>query len=426
VNSRASSELSATDVPCEVPSTIAVFEHSGLMEPLAKIIRQLNYVVAPGIDPAGERLSLPHGQITAAVVSDAIEKPLDACAAIGPGTPKILIASDASFSFRLAAARADVTAILNRPVNVNELADWLEHFSTQRSIPTISILIVDDDLLAAEFHAQVLRAAGMKVSIVSEPVEAIAAMEVALPDLLLMDVQMPGVDGIELARVIRQSRQYLPVPILFLSAERDKSRQIEARKFGGDVFIRKPVDPQQLVSLVCLRAERARTLRSMIERDSLTGLYNHGNFKDRLAHELERCRRMGGEFSVAMIDIDHFKRVNDSYGHPVGDRVIRALSSLLVGGLRKIDIVGRYGGEEFGVILLDSPPQSARIAIDNLRRQFCDIPFEASGEQFSAAFSAGISGSRGCGNLQNLIATADEALYAAKRAGRNRVEVSAA
>src|SRR5580704_9534126 len=153
----------------------------------------------------------------------------------------------------------------------------------------------------------------MQTIIVTDPIDALNAMAAALPDLVLMDVQMPVTDGIELARVIRQSRQYLTVPILFLSAERDTSRQIEARKFGGDVFIKKPIDPHQLVSLVRLRADRARILRSMIERDSLTGLYNHGRFKDRLNHETERCQRAGSEFSLAMIDIDHFKQVNDTY-----------------------------------------------------------------------------------------------------------------
>src|ERR1700722_18360454 len=101
------------------------------------------------------------------------------------------------------------------------------------------------------------------------------------------------------------------LPIVFLSAERDVGRQIEASRFGGDIFINKPVDPRLLVSLVRMRADRARTLRLMIERDSLTGLFNHGQFKERLILEFERSRRTGSHFSFAMIDIDHFKKVND-------------------------------------------------------------------------------------------------------------------
>jgi diguanylate cyclase (GGDEF)-like protein len=411
--------------PAEQSRPIGVFERADLAEPLIKIVRQLNYAVVAGSAAARGHVPSSHGGLSAAIVSDAIDAPLDVCAAIGPDIPKILIASDASFSFRLAACRADVSAILNRPLNINELADWLEHFATERAVQTASILIVDDDILSAEFHASVLRSAGMQVRAVTDPLDALKAMEATLPDLVLMDVQMPGVDGIELSRVIRQSRQYLAVPIVFLSAERDTSRQIEARKFGGDVFIRKPIDPSQLVSLVRLRVDRSRTLRSMIERDSLTGLYNHGRFNDRLAQEMERCRRTGAELSLAMIDIDHFKQVNDSYGHPVGDRVIRSLATLLTGGLRKIDVVGRYGGEEFAVMLLDTPPHAARTVIDLLRERFSGIPFEASGRSFGATFSAGIAGIAKYESAQKITAAADAALYAAKHGGRNQVELAA-
>jgi diguanylate cyclase (GGDEF)-like protein len=246
------------------------------------------------------------------------------------------------------------------------------------------------------------------------------------PDLILMDVQMPGVDGIELARMIRQSRRHLSLPIIFLSAEQDANRQMQARRWGGDDFIVKPIEPLRLASLVRLKAERSGTLRSMMERDSLTGLYNHGRFKDRLAHEIERCHRSRGEISLAMIDIDHFKHINDRFGHLIGDNVLRALSNALTAGLRRIDVIGRYGGEEFGVILLETPPQAAKLAIDKLRQRFADLPFEAVGSSFSATFSAGIAGSRTYGELNQLIAAADQALYAAKHAGRNQVLVDAA
>jgi diguanylate cyclase (GGDEF)-like protein len=241
------------------------------------------------------------------------------------------------------------------------------------------------------------------------------------PDLVLMDVQMPVVNGIELARIIRQSRRYLSIPIVFLSAEQDVQRQMEARRFGGDDFVVKPIEPARLVSVVRLRAERASAVRSVMERDSLTGLLNHARFKDRLVHELERCARTGAELSVAMIDLDRFKQVNDTYGHLVGDRVIRALSSALTTGLRKIDIVGRYGGEEFGVILLDTAPHAAEVAIDKLRAEFCEIELDASSRRFRSSFSAGIAGSLRHPSAERIIAAADSALYAAKKWGRNRV-----
>jgi diguanylate cyclase (GGDEF)-like protein len=309
-------------------------------------------------------------------------------------------------------------------LDVKELADWLEHLVGPAEIGRHSVLIVDDDDLVAAVYAQALRNAGMEVRIADKASAALDQFCAEPPDLVLMDVQMPVVNGIELARIIRQSRRYLSIPIVFLSAEQDVQRQMEARRFGGDDFIVKPVAPGHLVSLVRLRAERASAVRSIMERDSLTGLLNHARFKDRLVHELERCSRNGAELSVAMIDLDRFKSVNDSYGHLIGDRVIRALSGTLTKGLRKIDIVGRYGGEEFGVILLDTAPSAAHAAIDKLRAEFCAIEFDASSQRFRSSFSAGIAGSRSYLGAEEVIAAADAALYAAKRAGRNRVGCS--
>jgi diguanylate cyclase (GGDEF)-like protein len=306
-------------------------------------------------------------------------------------------------------------------VDWKELSDWLEHLLGPTQVNPYSILIVDDDELVSAVYAQALRKAGMMVRIADSASAALDQFYVAPPDLVLMDVQMPVVNGIELARIIRQSRRYLSIPIVFLSAEQDVQRQMEARRFGGDDFVVKPIEPARLVSVVRLRAERACTVRAIMERDSLTGLLNHARFKDRLGHELERCSRTGGELSVAMIDLDRFKQVNDTYGHLVGDRVIRALSSALATGLRKIDILGRYGGEEFGVILLDTSPCAAEAAIDKLRAEFCDIDFDASSRRFRSSFSAGIAGSRNYPSTEQIVAAADSALYAAKKGGRNRV-----
>ena len=119
---------------------------------------------------------------------------------------------------------------------------------------------------------------------------------------------------------------FVSLPIVFLSAERDEDRQLAARRQGGDDFIKKPVQPDMLVSLVRLRADRSKLLRSFIERDRLTGLYDQTRFKERVAHELERCRRTGSEISLAMIDLDHFKQVNDVHGHGTGDDVLRTLA----------------------------------------------------------------------------------------------------
>ena len=223
--------------------------------------------------------------------------------------------------------------------------------------------------------------------------------------------------------MIRQSRRHLSLPIVFLSAEQDMNRQMQARRWGGDDFIAKPIEPQRLASLVRLKAERSGALRSMMERDSLTGLYNHGRFKDRLMLEVERCRRTHSEISLVMIDLDRFKNINDRFGHLIGDNILRVLANTLTAGLRRIDVIGRYGGEEFGVILIETPPQAAQLVIDKLRQRFAALPFEGAGSLFNATFSAGIAGSRGHSDLNRLITAADRALYAAKHAGRDQVMI---
>lgn len=363
----------------------------------------------------------PKRPLAAAVVDDGLPDALEICTSLSGRCPVILLAREGSFDTRLAAARAGVAAVVAKPLEVNELADWLDHFAGQGGEARFSILVVDDDPLLAEAYALALRRAGMVVTLVSDPSRAIDALAEAQPDLILMDVQMPGVDGIELARVIRQTRRHLSVPIVFLSAEQDTGRQILARRLGGDDFIPKPVDLDRLVTLVRLRAERARSLRAVMESDSLTGLLNHARFKERLALELERAKREKTELSLAIIDLDHFKSVNDNHGHLVGDRVIRGLARSLQKHLRRTDVVGRYGGEEFAAILLGTSPATAAALMSRIRERFGATPFDGAQGLFRVSFSAGVASSTRHPEAEALISAADACLYAAKRAGRNRV-----
>jgi diguanylate cyclase (GGDEF)-like protein len=415
-------------VRAELPPNpvVCIFEPDCGAESAASAVQQLNYATLRCDGVEGARAMLGQSNVVAAIVSDEISQRFEICAAIPADIPKLLIASDSTFAFRLAASRADVTGIVQRPIQQGELADWLKLFAAEQTAVSATVLIVDDDPVMADLHASVLRSAGMCVSVVTKPVDAVAALEASAPDLILMDLRMPGVDGIQLAKIIRQARQHIAVPIAFLSAEQDVDRQLEARRFGGDIFIKKPVDPKNLISLVRLRADRSRVLRSMIERDSLTALYNHGQFKERLTQEFNRSRRTNSPLSLAMIDIDHFKSVNDRFGHPVGDRVIRGLAGLLTSRLRTTDIVGRYGGEEFGVLLLDTPLHAATIVIDGIRKIMRETTFEIGDQSLSVTFSAGIASASNNETPAQFIAAADRHLYDAKRAGRNRVIAEAA
>jgi diguanylate cyclase (GGDEF)-like protein len=414
--------------PAEAAEPVFLFAEPQDGAMLSAIIANLGYAVtrlAALPDETGAELP----RIAAAVVDDAMPGALALCRRLAGRAPLVLLAEESGFEARLAAARAGVAAVVPKPLEVNELADWLDHFAGSRTEAAASILVVDDDALLAEAYALALRQAGMQVTAVSDPGQAIAAIAGAMPDLVLMDMQMPGIDGIELARVIRQTRRNLSLPILFLSAEQDPQKQMLARRLGGDDFIPKPVDLGRLVDLVRLRAERARALRAVMETDSLTGLLNHARFKERLGLELERAQRHGMALSLVLLDIDHFKAVNDTHGHLVGDRVIRGLARSLQKRLRRTDVIGRYGGEEFAVLLLNTAPAAAAEIVDGIRARFAETSFETAAGAFFSRFSAGVAGlamaPRGGTTAEGLISSADAALYAAKRAGRNRVTLAA-
>ncbi|MCA1754315.1 MAG: GGDEF domain-containing protein, partial [Spirochaeta sp.] len=172
---------------------------------------------------------------------------------------------------------------------------------------------------------------------------------------------------------------------------------------------------------VSLRAERTRSMRYFMERDSLTGLLNHSNLKGSLGLELQRANRIGREMSFAMIDLDHFKKVNDLYGHYSGDRVLKSLARLLQQRLGKTDVIGRYGGEEFAVILFDVGMDQAQRLLDDIRESFSLIRHRAGEEEFSVTFSCGIAGFPTYADALSIAEAADAALYLAKEGGRNKV-----
>ncbi len=241
------------------------------------------------------------------------------------------------------------------------------------------------------------------------------------PELILMDLYMPQCGGNELAELIRQQETYIGTPIVFLSAENNIEKQLSAMQHGADDFLTKPIITNHLVAAVSSRADRFRKLRSLMFKDSLTGLYNHTTMAEILTRELDRATRSGGNISYAMIDIDHFKTVNDSYGHAAGDNVIKALSRLLRQRLRKSDYVGRYGGEEFAVIMPDTDAITAVKVIEDIRTSFAELKQLVGSHEVFCTFSAGVADRSNSDTLGSLAIAADRALYQAKQQGRNRI-----
>lgn len=339
----------------------------------------------------------------------------------GQVLPAIFLSSRDDFAARLGAVQAGGQAYFHKPVRAIELVAALDELTRQHEIVPLRVLIIDDEVEIAAYHSIILQEAGMLTRQLSDPSSVLDVLQDFRADLVLMDMYMPQCNGQELATLIRQVPDYLGLPIVYLSGETDRKKQFSAMRIGAEGFLTKPVVPEELVAAVAIRAERMRTLRSLMARDSLTGLFNHTTTTHLLESAIATAARKGGELCFAMLDIDRFKSVNDTYGHPVGDQVLLALSRVLQQRLRNTDIVGRYGGEEFAVILPDVSSARATLLIDELRQSFSRLVFQSASGDFSCTFSAGVAAYPAHQRIEVLREAADRALYKAKDGGRNCV-----
>lgn len=337
------------------------------------------------------------------------------------GVPMIFTADHNDWETRLRAARLGAKVFVPKPLDMTLLVDRVNELSGVTEEDPYRVLIIEDMELLASHYAAVLEAAGMVVETLNQPAGVLPRLEDLRPDLILTDLYMPECSGVDVASVIRQDSHYDNVPIVYLSTENVVSEQLVALSAGGDDFLQKPIRDTHLVLAVTTRAKRFRRLRLRMSQDSLTGLKSHGVFKQELVSTLSLAVRNQHPLTVAMIDIDHFKAVNDNYGHPAGDQVIKRLAILLSQRLRSSDLIARYGGEEFAVAFPDTSMADAEVLLDELRASFAEILHAAGDHEFRATFSAGLAGGPPHTQPEEIIAAADTALYEAKRNGRNRV-----
>lgn len=336
--------------------------------------------------------------------------------------PAVFISgTKADLPHRLAATRAGGIQYLS-DANPSQLITIVEQLTHSMPQEPYKVMIVEDSRSQAAFVERVLNNAGMITKAVIQPMTVLQVMEKFQPEIIIMDMYMPDCNGMELAAVIRQQERYMRVPILYLSGEEDREKQLKAMSQGGDDFLTKPVDPKHLIATINNRGRRARALASLIVRDSLTGLFNHTHTLERLAQECAKAKQSGASLVMGILDIDHFKQVNDTYGHPVGDRVICSLALFLKQRLRKSDTIGRYGGEEFVIILPAADEQEAFLVLDGIRESFSHLKQPAGPTEFNVTFSTGLVEYDG-ENQDFLVEWADQALYQAKRGGRNRIVI---
>ena len=338
--------------------------------------------------------------------------------------PVIFVSQRADLEARLASVRAGASAYYTKPIDHVSMAETLHRLTTRDIGAPYRILIVDDDANLAFHYAMLLQRAGMETQVLTDSARILEVLPDFQPELILMDLYLPLCTGIELAAVIRQQEAYVGTPIVFFSVETDTGIHLDAMRAGGDDFLIKPIAPDHLLATVQGRVARARAINTLMVRDGLTGLLNHAAIEEQLIRELGMQQRHAGVISYALIDLDHFKKINDRYGHAAGDRVIRSFSRLLQQRFRQTDLLGRYGGEEFAVVL---PAVDARVAsqlLEEVRAAFSRIQFTAGEKRFSVTFSAGVASAPPFDNDMALQGEADRALRRAKLAGRNQVHVA--
>ncbi|MDR0776663.1 MAG: diguanylate cyclase [Azonexus sp.] len=287
------------------------------------------------------------------------------------------------------------------------------------------VLVVEDSQTATVLVRRALTQHGIDSLAVADPRRLLEVAAGYHPDAILMDMYMPFCSGVEATAALRQFTEYQALPVIYLSSETDIAQQIEALRLGGDQFLTKPVNPVVLAAVVKTKIARYREMRHSGQHDGLTRLLNHTTAKTRIGQRVAEALP-DGRLVVAMLDIDRFKSINDTWGHPVGDQVIRNLAWLLRGRLRSSDLIGRYGGEEFIVALPDTDLADAVAQFDRIREGFAVLPHAHGTGTIHATFSCGVAALADHQSAAELIGAADAALLQAKRSGRNRVVASVA
>ncbi|MBB3190613.1 diguanylate cyclase [Halomonas cerina] len=292
-----------------------------------------------------------------------------------------------------------------------------------------TVLIVDDSPDIHRLISARLSAEGVALLHAHDAVEGLAIAREQLPDLILLDLEMPGTDGMTLFSQLKEESALDAIPVIFLTGTLDVTTKVQAFELGAVDYVTKPFDAIELKARVraALRTKRYQDLLATKARiDALTGLWNRGYLTDQLAVEVSALIRHGSPVALIMVDIDHFKRINDTHGHPFGDIVLQRVAQVLGQATRDNDVVCRYGGEEFAIILRDTSSVGAVSIAQRLCHAVAAITFRQGRETVQVTASFGVAGSDQCDDhdavsADTLLEAADMALYAAKSAGRNRV-----
>ncbi|MDR7483721.1 MAG: diguanylate cyclase [Armatimonadota bacterium] len=297
------------------------------------------------------------------------------------------------------------------------------------------LLVVDDEPAILDLLKRRLEALGCSVTVLPGGSGVLRAVREEPPDLILLDIMMPDVDGFSVCQALKDDPEVRDIPIIMMTARSELDSRIKGLELGAHDYVAKPFETAELIARVraALRVkhlqdelkEANRKLERLATSDPLTDLPNRRSFDEQFFLAVERSRRSGEPFSIMMVDLDHFKQINDTYGHQVGDDALRVLGRLLNGRRRVTDLVGRYGGEEFVWVLPGARAEDAVEVAEWLRRTVEEMTFEAPQGRVRLTISVGLTTyvplDHGPFGTTTILEAADQALREAKQGGRNRV-----
>ena len=292
-----------------------------------------------------------------------------------------------------------------------------------RPMSDTRLLAVDDDTLVLKVLGAMLGAEGIEVTAVRDPEAFWPALEEHAPHVVLLDLEMPGTTGIELCRALRAEERFAQLPVIFLTAHRDADVVRRIFAAGADDYVTKPIVAPELLGRISNRLERVRLYRELADRDPLTGVLNRRSSTEAIERYMRLSERYGQPLSLALLDIDNFKQLNDRHGHLLGDAVLRHLGTLMVATFRSEDVVARWGGEEFAIAMYGMGQEDGIRRIGQLLDAFAAASISDGHREVPAAtFTAGIAqhGLHG-DDLPALYRSADQALLSGKAQGRRRV-----
>ncbi|MGG5253479.1 diguanylate cyclase [Neobacillus sp. SM06] len=299
--------------------------------------------------------------------------------------------------------------------------DRLEEHKKIGNLPLIQI--IDDDVSMLILLKDVLEKQGWMVIASSTPEKAISQFFDLNPDCVIIDVKLPNKSGFEVIQELQAHSSKLFVPFIMISVMTDRKTRINAYKMGADDFLGKPLDLEELTVHVERHLQRKRIYDQSVMLDELTNLYNRRFLKDVFTRSINDLKRNGQIFSLAIIDIDFFKKINDTYGHLTGDTVLSEFARFLNEKTRSTDLVFRYGGEEFMIIFPNTNHLQAYEIVSRILDYFSKTPIEANGTAFRLTFSAGVTTIDSVETtLEEALSLADQAVYKAKETGRAKVE----